>query len=331
MGGSMHLRANVPMALIFLIASIAFLGLQPLAAKAQTVVPIDVESMLNNTGIVAPMFCNAPLNSYQMVLVNGLPLITSATLVLQCTGCDDTTLPLDLSALDVTGILTIAAPTSCLITNRYCRVLMYVVDPFAEEGAPPVLVSQVESTCGVVPPNDYTAGCSWWDFACQMTNGEWYHYGPALTLYLAFVFIVLGLGTTTMLVFESNTHQFRLANVGKSITSNAGINQITYAKANQVQFQTNTTAPAQARPEGFTNIYSNAKGGASFDGSGSGVRTNTSGKSYSSSSSSSGAGQQHQQQQQYTEMRRRVPAGSSSSSSSGSSNSVDMTDLLNQL
>lgn len=260
-----------PLALAFCVVAMLSFATH---TNAQTVVPIDVESMLENTGIVAPMFCNAPLNQYQMVLVNGLSYTTQATLVLQCTGCDNTTVLVDLAALKTSGVLTIAAPVSCLVTNRYCRVLMYVENALVGEGLPPeqVLVSQVESTCGVVPPNDYTAGCGWIDFACQMTNGEWYHYGPALCLYLAFVFIVLLLGVVVMLLLEHNSHQFRLANVAKSLTGNAGIAAMTFMEGANMQFQTNTMYPLQARPAGFfsppnTAAATAAKGGAMMSGS----------------------------------------------------------------
>lgn len=231
---------------LFLIGNIA-------PSKAQ-LVPIDVESMLENTGLIAPMFCNAPLNSYQVVMINGLSYTTDATLVLQCTGCTNTTLIVPLGALDVSGVVTITAPNSCLITNRYCRLLMYVTNVLTEDDEPEqVLVSEIESTCGVVPPNDYTAGCSWIDFACQMTNGEWYHYGPALTMYQAFVFFIFMLGTITLVVFESNSRQFRLSNIAKASGMTAGLNQNTYAKSLESQFMTNSRAPALERPLGFFN------------------------------------------------------------------------------
>lgn len=211
----------------------------------------DLTSALENTGIVAPMMCNAPLNSYQLQVVNGLWYATTATLVLQCTGCSNTTIEVDIGFLNISSLINIAAPNSCLITNRFCRILMYVSNvPNGSSIIEQALVSQIESTCGVVPPNDYTAGCDWWNFACQMTNGEWYHYGPALTLYQAFFFIAGSLGTISFLIFESSTRQFRLAEVSKASAGTQGLDQMTFASAVQVNFQTNTIAPSLERPIG---------------------------------------------------------------------------------
>lgn len=237
-----------------------------------TITSEDVQSMLDNTGIAPGGFCNAALNNYQVNLVNGLPINTLATLVLDCNGCFNTSITAQIAALRETGAFTITAPTDCVVTNRFCKLLMYVLNPYVPEGEEPeqVLVSQFESTCGVVPPNDYTAGCSWVDFACQMTNGEWYHYGPALCLYLGFVFVTMALGTAVLLVVEHNMRQFRLGNVAKSLTGNSGVAAMTFMEGVNVQFQTNTLNPLQARPKGYVN-NSNAsapplvKGGSSFN------------------------------------------------------------------
>ena len=246
--------------------------LAPHCAHAQvTEIPSDLDSMLANTGIAPGGFCNAALNNYQVVLVNGLALDTTAALVLDCTGCENTTIVLPLEALAASTLVTITAPSSCVVANRFCRLLMYVVVPYVLEGSTPEtqLVSDFESTCGVVPPNDYTAGCDWVDFACQMTNGEWYHYGPALCLYLAFVFITMALAVAVWLVVEHNSRQFRLANVAKSLTGNAGLAAMTFMEGVNSQYQTNTLNPLQARPAGFVNpppaaVANKAKGGAAF-------------------------------------------------------------------
>lgn len=258
-------------ALVLLVAA-----LLPHHAHAQsTDIPPALQSMLDSTGIAVGGFCNAALNNYQVILVSGLDFTAQATLVLDCTGCENTTLTLDLPPMSVpTSLTTITAPTSCVVANRFCRLSMYVVVPLVPEGEPQqVLVSNFESTCGVVPPNDYTAGCSWVDFACQMTNGEWYHYGPALCIYLAFVFITLALAVAVLLVVEHNSRQFRLANVAKSLTGNAGLAAMTFIEGVNAQYQTNTLNPLQARPTGFYNKPSGtastaatAKGGAAHSG-----------------------------------------------------------------
>lgn len=224
-------------------------------AQEPTLTPEDIQSMLDNTGIAPGGFCNAALNNYQVVLVSGLSWDAQSALVLDCTGCENTTVAQTLDAFSASTPITITAPVSCVVANRFCRLLMYVYNPYVPVGDTPglVLVSNFESTCGVVPPNDYTAGCDWVDFACQMTNGEWYHYGPALCMYLGFVFVTMALGTAVWLVVEHNSHQFRLANVAKSLTGNAGLAAMTFMEGVNSQFQTNTLNPLPARPAGFYN------------------------------------------------------------------------------
>ena len=175
--------------------------------------PADIQALFDNTGIVPTPFCNPGTNQYSMQLQNSLPYNYDATLTLACVGCSNYTIQVALGASSLSSVVTMTSPSSCQVANRLCEVVMIVPDLLTSSTTTYRQVAAIPSTCGVVPPDDYDPNCDWVNYPCQVTNGEWYHYGPFLLTINAGEVVVLVFIDIIVIILWETSRQVRLKRI----------------------------------------------------------------------------------------------------------------------
>ena len=213
--------------------------------------PADIQALFDNTGIVPTPFCNPGTNQYSMQLQNSLPYNYDATLTLACVGCSNYTIQVALGASSLSSVVTMTSPSSCQVANRLCEVVMIVPDLLTSSTTTYRQVAAIPSTCGVVPPDDYDPNCDWVNYPCQVTNGEWYHYGPFLLTINAGEVVVLVFIDIIVIILWETSRQVRLKRIDmKRLPPSQPY--VDFAQGFNAGFLTgNTGAPLPNRPSGI--------------------------------------------------------------------------------
>lgn len=153
---------------------------------------LSVNTSLMYSGITG-FACFGQDNLYQLTMSNGFPVPVESSVILTCNGFSPVTYSVPLAAFEGEQQVNIQAVPPVFVSNNLCQITVYFPDPTSSTGQLVPVAGMDPNWCGNAPgtyPDGYTLGCSWVDYFCQVSNGEWYHYGPFLATVLLFFMVI---------------------------------------------------------------------------------------------------------------------------------------------